>query len=100
MERNSAAVHSHTMFGSSCGGDHLKRSPSQLDFEECLQKIARDVTAESHDRSFAETGDFFPDVFSGDLTFAFKNRVSHTRYFLVSPALKAVLCHVSSFHAL
>ncbi|KAL6216428.1 hypothetical protein ACLB2K_009651 [Fragaria x ananassa] len=70
MERNSAAVHSHTMFGSSCGGDHLKRSPSQLDFEECLQKIARGVTAESHDRSFAETGDFF----SGDLTFAFKNR--------------------------
>ncbi|KAL6215621.1 hypothetical protein ACLB2K_015050 [Fragaria x ananassa] len=74
MERNSAAVHSHTMFGSSCGGDHLKRNPSQLDFEEWLEKIARGVTAESHDQSFAETGDFYGDVCFGDPTFAFKNR--------------------------
>ncbi|KAL6212605.1 hypothetical protein ACLB2K_017823 [Fragaria x ananassa] len=73
MERNSAAVHSHTMFGSSCGANHLKRSPSQLDFEECLEKIAPGVTAESHNRSFVETRDFFGDVCSGDLTFAFKN---------------------------
>ncbi|XP_050364999.1 basic leucine zipper 9 [Argentina anserina] len=76
MDRNSAAVHPKTtsaMFGSACAGDHLKRSPSQLDFEECLEKIARGEFR--GDRSFADTDGFFGDVLcSGELSFAFKNR--------------------------
>ncbi|XP_062022020.1 basic leucine zipper 9 [Rosa rugosa] len=79
MERNSAAVHSQMtplMFGSSWQGDHMKRSPPQLEIDEWIN---HGVAADNHgefrpDRSFAETDGFFGDVCSGDLSFAFKNR--------------------------
>lgn len=79
MERNSAAVHSQmtpSLFGSSFA-DHLKRSPSQLEFQECLEKIAAENPNHGEfrtDRSITETDGFFGYVCSGDLSFAFKNR--------------------------
>lgn len=105
MERNSAAVHSQTtpsLFGSSFA-DHLKRSPSQLEFQECLEKIAaenQNLGEFRTDRSITETDGFFGYVCSGDLSFAFKNRVSHfpSVHLLLSSLTcpTTLLCHMSA----
>lgn len=98
MERSSAAVHSQTtpsLFGSSFAY-HLKPSPSQLEFQECLEKIAADG-------EFRSDG-FFSDVCSGDLSFAFKNRVSHfpSVHLLLSSLTCPItlLCHMSAYVSL